>query len=86
MNTKVLMLIAILSTQLPGMAQNTAMKANSNSEASNMIVASDNKVPLTLKELNQEFIIRAKMRIADNEKSVFVMKATQNIQNKEELI
>ena len=80
------MLIAILSTQLPGMAQNTAMKANSNSEASNMIVASDNKVPLTLKELNQEFIIRAKMRIADNEKSVFVMKATQNIQNKEELI
>lgn len=80
MKTKLLMLTLLLSTQFQLMAQNVAVKSNPNKEVATV------SAPMTLVELNQAFITRAKMRIADNEKSIILLKATQNIKDKEELI
>jgi hypothetical protein len=63
-------------------AQNVAVKSTSKKEPSTAV--SKPHEPLTVIEMNQEFITRAKMRIADNEKSVITMKATQNIKDQEE--
>jgi hypothetical protein len=80
MKTKFLLLTFILSTPFIINAQNAEIKPVNNQETA----APD--APLSLVELNKAFIIRAKMRIADNEKSLVTMKATQNIKDEQELI
>jgi hypothetical protein len=86
MKLNALLLMLALSTQMITKAQNVAVKPNNNKEAAVAPAATNanTHAPLTLKELNQEFILRAKMRIADNEKSLVVLKGTQNIQDKQE--
>lgn len=67
-----------MSTPFYIMAQDVATKSNLSKDAP----VTD--APVTLVELNKAFIVRAKMRIADNEKSVLVLKATQNIKDNTE--
>ena len=84
MKLKVLLLMLILSTQINTNAQNVALKSSNNKESS--ALASKTPQPLTLTELNQESILRAKMRIADNERSLITLKATQNIKDAQERV
>lgn len=76
--------MSILSTQLHTMAQNASIKQNKENTVASTSTVSTSHAALTLTELNQEFITRAKMRIADNEKSLITLKATQNIKDVQE--
>jgi hypothetical protein len=75
-----------LSTQIKTEAQNVVAKTNNHKVAiiAPAVPNTITRAPLSLNELNQEFITRAKMRIADNEKSLGVLKGTQNIQDQQE--
>jgi hypothetical protein len=84
MKIKMLLLMSILSTQLHTMAQNASIKQNKENTVATTSTVSTSHAALTLTELNQEFITRAKMRIADNEKSLITLKATQNIKDVQE--
>jgi len=84
MKIKMLLLMSILSTQLHTMAQNASIKQNKENTVATASTVSTSHAALTLTELNQEFITRAKMRIADNEKSLITLKATQNIKDVQE--
>jgi hypothetical protein len=84
MKIKMLLLISILSTQLYTTAQNASVKQNKENTVASASTKLTTPVVLTLTELNQEFITRAKMRIADNEKSLITLRATQNIKDVQE--
>lgn len=84
MKIKMLLLMSILSTQLHTMAQNASIKQKKENTVATTSTVSTSHAALTLTELNQEFITRAKMRIADNEKSLITLKATQNIKDVQE--
>ena len=62
-----------LSTPLCILAQNVDIQPNKNQEAALA------NVPVTLVDINKAFITRAKMRVADNEKSLITMREMHGI-------
>ncbi len=80
MKTKFFLLMFVLSTPLYILAQNAEIKPNNNQEAALV------STPVTLVDMNKAFITRAKMRVADNEKSLITMRATNYIQDPQALV
>ena len=80
MKTKFFLLVFVLSTPLYILAQNAEIKSTNDQQA-----AAAN-IPITLVEMNKAFITRAKMRVADNETSLITMRATNYIQDPQELV
>jgi hypothetical protein len=64
-----------LSTPLCILAQNVDIQPNKNQEAALA------NVPVTLVDINKAFITRAKMRVADNEKSLITMREMHGIKD-----
>lgn len=79
MKLNVLLLAIILITNLNAKAQNVALNNKESAPKAQI-----KKEPLTIIEMNQEFITRAKMRIADNDRSLVLLRATQAIKDVQE--